>query len=421
MFQEASQQDAHAGRDTFLAELASKTLAILDDKMFHRYNDDLGCDEAHALFLYGISRYFRHTVFLSRVSPVAKVTNYQLPRERASIHPLPYYENLVEFFLHPFRRIRSALRTIGPQLSNWDALWLGWPHPLALCLLIYTRLCGGGPACFLMVRQNLPEQVRARYTGWRRFFGIRMARCLDIPLRLWARDVLIFTVGEEMFRHYSRSFRYVTAIESALVSERFLPDRKSALAQTSAVPKRLLYIGRLDREKGLPVLLRAVAGLRDQGRTVHVSLVGDGTEESALRELANELGIVTQVAFHGYVPFGEALFAFYRTTDLFVLPSLSEGLPQVLLHAMMFGVPVIASRVGGIPSVITHGQNGWLVEPGSVDQWVEGVATLQNNPTLLGQFREKGMEFAGTHTMEFHQQKMIESLAAFLEARKQRR
>lgn len=107
------------------------------------------------------------------------------------------------------------------------------------------------------------------------------------------------------------------------------------------------WVGRLSREKGADVLLDALAQLR--GERPVVSFVGDGPEEAALRARAARLGVEGAVRWQGMRPDASSLFPAF---DLFVLSSRTEGTPMVIFEAVAAGVPVVATRVGGVPAVL---------------------------------------------------------------------
>jgi glycosyltransferase involved in cell wall biosynthesis len=117
---------------------------------------------------------------------------------------------------------------------------------------------------------------------------------------------------------------------------------------------KIVFLGRLHKVKGIEYLIDAV---RDIKNCPELVIAGSGPEEARLKDKARGLN----VTFAGRIPNADDL---YMQGRFFVLPSLSEGLPQVILEAMSFGLPVIASGVGGIPDVIEHGKTGFLVEPG---------------------------------------------------------
>ncbi|HWP99574.1 MAG TPA: glycosyltransferase [Vicinamibacterales bacterium] len=118
--------------------------------------------------------------------------------------------------------------------------------------------------------------------------------------------------------------------------------------------------GRLSPEKGFDVALRALAELRSE-RVVRLLLLGEGPERATLERLAAELGVADRVLLPGYRADARR---YMRLFDVFILPSLTEGLPITLLEAMQAGVPIVATRVGGVAAVLDEGCGGLLVPPG---------------------------------------------------------
>lgn len=136
-------------------------------------------------------------------------------------------------------------------------------------------------------------------------------------------------------------------------------------SRTPGQPLSILTIGRLSAEKGHRRLLDVAVELRRRGRRdFEVVIVGDGPEMAALRTYAAERDLNGLVRFEGYQ---SGPNAYYRKADLFVLPSLSEGIPNVLLEAAMFGVPIVSTNVGGIPEMFRNGEEALLVEANEVE------------------------------------------------------
>jgi glycosyltransferase involved in cell wall biosynthesis len=134
------------------------------------------------------------------------------------------------------------------------------------------------------------------------------------------------------------------------------------------------WIGRLSREKGPDVFLRSLSAL--SGEHVVASVVGDGPMGQELRLLAGELGLDGMVRWHGEVPDARKLM---RAFDVVVLSSRSEGTPVVLLEAIDAGVPVIATRVGGVPDVISP-REGILVLPEQPQRLGEALQQMMREP-----------------------------------------
>jgi glycosyltransferase involved in cell wall biosynthesis len=402
---------ASASAPTSSSQISSHRLrlAILEDPILYRANGSYTCDDPHILFLQNLADRFLRATLCARIAPGMRKGRYSIDRDGLEIWPMPHYGSLPDFFRHPIRRLRAAHAAILPVLLRSDVLWMAWPHPLSLWLLRFLRRRRLPVAPVLVVRQNLPVRVGHRYTGWRRPLAILTARVLDAQLARVCPEALILTVGEEMRRSYGKRFRHVHAVEMARIPLRDLPtdlDVRRPLRRS-----RLLYVGRLDPEKGVRHLLHATAALHAEGRPVTLVLAGEGTEEAALRAMVDELGIGSLISFRGHVVFGPALYDQYREADLFVLPSLTEGFPQALREALLFGLPAVATRVGGIPAVIATGKNGWLVEPGSAEELCRGIRTLLDDPDLCERIRRSGREGAENFTMESQRDRMLDLVA----------
>jgi len=142
----------------------------------------------------------------------------------------------------------------------------------------------------------------------------------------------------------------------------------------------VVYAGVLRPGKGVHVLLEAFARLAHP--TARLQLVGEPQNADYAAQLAAQveaLGLVERVAFVGRVPQHE-LAAFFASARVAVLPSFSEGLPRVILEAMLTGTPVIGSRVGGIPELIRDGETGWLVPPGDAAALTAALQGVYNHP-----------------------------------------
>jgi glycosyltransferase involved in cell wall biosynthesis len=137
--------------------------------------------------------------------------------------------------------------------------------------------------------------------------------------------------------------------------------------------------GRLVELKGLEYLLRAAAALRHEFPTLRVEIAGSGPQRAKLEEELVEFGLGGRVEFLGWV---DNLNTVLPRWDIFVMPSLEEGFPVAALDAMAVGLPVVATRVGGVPELIEDGKTGWLVPPRDVEALASRLRVLLCNPEL---------------------------------------
>lgn len=180
-------------------------------------------------------------------------------------------------------------------------------------------------------------------------------------------------------------------IENAIDVEEF--SRRHGLAESKfrqgVNPGRLRVgaAGRLAPEKGFDLLIKAVDCLLNEGTDLELVIAGDGDEQSRLQELIGQLGRGDRIRMLGY---RSDLREFYESLDVLALSSLREGLPNVLLEAMALEVPVLATRIAGIPRLIADGVDGLLVNPGSVDELAQGLRRLLADPDLRGRLSQAG-------------------------------
>ncbi len=153
-------------------------------------------------------------------------------------------------------------------------------------------------------------------------------------------------------------------------------DRAWVRAFRERHPERFLVgtIGALDERKGHLVLIEAAGMLAESHPRLHFVLVGSGRDEVTMRRAAAHLPNVTFAGWSANV--GDYLAAF----DLFVFPSLSEGLGSTLIDAMQFGLPIVASWAGGIPELVADGENGLLVPPGDAHALADAIRALYERP-----------------------------------------
>lgn len=143
----------------------------------------------------------------------------------------------------------------------------------------------------------------------------------------------------------------------------------------------VLFVGRLTDVKGTIYLLRALAKLQKAGVPFRALIVGEGPEEEALRAYVDENGLENSVTFVGWVGRTD-LAQYYAAADVLAAPSLHEALGIVLLEAQACGLPIVASNIDGIPSVVADGETGILVERRSPEALYEKLKLLYDDPQL---------------------------------------
>ncbi len=174
--------------------------------------------------------------------------------------------------------------------------------------------------------------------------------------------------------------------------------RSEPASAPAGPPVRLLALGRFVAKKGFDDLLRACALLRRNGFEFQLTLAGGGPQASRLRRMARTLGLSDCVAFPGFVPRNQTT-SLFRKTNLFIMPSVMDragdrdGIPTVILEALLHGVPVVATAMGGIGEAIRDGETGCLVPPGDPAALAAAVQRLAADPEAARSMAERGREW----------------------------
>ena len=171
----------------------------------------------------------------------------------------------------------------------------------------------------------------------------------------------------------------------------------------------ILSIGSLTVHKGYGVLLEAFARLRGEAPHARLVIVGAGPLEADLRSQAERLGVASAVRLAGAMPYARVP-ALLAAADVYTQPSFDEGIPRATLEAMAMRVPVVASRVGGIPDVVVDGQTGVLVDAGDVAALAAALGRLVRDPE-----RRRGMAAVSRESVQpYSMQASITRLGALL-------
>jgi len=246
--------------------------------------------------------------------------------------------------------------------------------------------------------------------------GLWLSRATGCVERFFARRWPSIVNGSELEQNLLASgadaSQILRVVSTTLPRAALLEE--APVEQRSSGPVELLYVGRIVAEKGLGDLIDALSGLlKSPTPSYRLTLIGWGAhgEMERLRDHIAQLGVGHAVDIRGPMPPGPALLQAFRSCDLFVLPSWSEGTPRVLVEAMAMGRAVVATRVGGIPDLVDDGENGYLVEPRRPDQLAAAIARLAASPAQRLDIGRRNWEKAGSLTVETLAERMCQFIS----------
>jgi glycosyltransferase involved in cell wall biosynthesis len=301
-------------------------------------------------------------------------------------------------YMHPpddpgFAQLQAKARAWGapllsvPDRGFWDLGVI--PRLLNICRRERVAVWHGhdykSNALGLLLRRLWPMKLITTVHGW-------VHHTARTPLYYWLDRLclryydLVLCVSQDLC---DCALQSGVPAERCVLIENAIDTREFARTVSTAEARRRLGlrpdglviggVGRLSAEKGFDLLIAATDQLLRAGVDVDLLIIGEGGEKKNLETLIDRLGRRDRIRLLGYRSDTTDL---YQALDVFALSSLREGLPNVLLEAMAFEVPVVATRIAGVPRLITDGENGLLVEPAAVDATAEALGRLLADPAL---------------------------------------
>lgn len=281
-----------------------------------------------------------------------------------------------------------------PDRGAWD--WRILTRLLTICRRQRVRIWHGhdykSNALGLLLSRFWPMRLVTTVHGW-----VRQTRRTPLYYKI---DRLclpyyesVICVSEDL---YERCLSSGVPAQRCHLVENGIDTGQYSRTQPTVQAKRLLgvapqravigAVGRLSPEKGFDLLIRGLRSLLQKGFDVELAIVGEGSEEANLRNLAADLGLRDRVHLLGYRADPRPVF---EAMDVFALSSLREGLPNVVLEAAAMEVPVVATRIAGVPRVVQDRETGLLVEAGSVEALADGLGELLEEAPLRDRLRRQ--------------------------------
>ncbi len=352
-------------------------------------------DRAFLLFACKVGARFDACLLFGRALHSSEPADYVLPPEVRLVE-LPHYRDLTRL-----REVLAAApRTVAAMwrgLRCVDTVWVFGPHVFALVLVSLALL--RRKRVVLGVRQDTMGYHRSRLPSGRWSTSLWLVWAMDRSYRLLSRRLSVTVVGSDVARQYGGARPSLLEMTVSLIGTADVVARPVSHDWSSRV--RLLTVGRVDKEKN-PLLLVNVLGRlegRQPGRYA-LTWVGRGPLEQAVAERVIALGLTDSVELRGYVPFGPELLKLYREAHAFDHVSRTEGLPQTLIEAMASGIPIVATAVGGVSSLLGEGAAGLLVSPDNEAAVVEAILRLSDDARLRVRLAECALLVVRRHTFE---------------------
>jgi glycosyltransferase involved in cell wall biosynthesis len=329
-----------------------------------------------------------------------------------TLAPLPRFDGPVHFY--------PKLVAILPRLWRWtraiDVLHCRVPSPAAIFAFVFARMASR-PAFVLIVGDLQALLPAMPYRGVKRVLWRAYTAFEEMNVQWMSDRSLAFANGAALAVKHSRGSHHVIETTTTTIAAADIASRADTCAGS---PVRLLTVSRIDPRKGLRVLPDVVRQLRDRGLNVTLDIVGapvgrpgEDERDAILRDAASA-GVDAHVRLLGTVPL-DRLLPMYAGYDVFVLPTLpGEGIPRVLLESMTAGVPVVTTRVAGIPSLVTHEVNGLLIDDPSAATVANAIGRVAADAALRRRLIANGYETARRFTLEAQAARMLSEVSSRL-------
>jgi glycosyltransferase involved in cell wall biosynthesis len=365
-----------------------------------------------ARYVDSLAPYFDHIVLCVPVLREARGNGTPVQSANVSLAPLPHFEGPVHFY----PRLPLMLPRLLRFVRGIDLLHCRVPTPAAVFAFAAARLLNR-PAFLLVVGDLEALRSTMPYRGIRKLLWRGYTAFEERSVQWMADHALTFANGPSLARKHSRPGQAVVETRTTTITLADLATRDDTCAGSRI---RILTVSRIDPRKGLRVLPDVVGDLRARGIDVALDIVGPAvgapgeSERRGIEARAAALGLSDRVRCLGPVPLDQ-LLPLYREYDVFVLPTLpGEGIPRVLLEAMSAGLPVVTTRVAGIPSLIVHERNGLLVDEPASGAIASALARLVANAPLRRTLIARGYETARAHTLDAQAASMMHDVSARL-------
>ena len=314
-----------------------KTLAfVLPQPVFYNNRDGYSTNFTNLIdFFISLSDKFKQVVLLL---PVVEGKKGRYPLNlpaNIKILAIPYISpgNTLWRLNLLFRGLPQVVRAVVKDFANCDIVGFTALTGIGTFAFLLTRLIHNKPGFFLVRGDRLRT---ATFSTSHRLK--RQLKCLRIKLydRILCtqirRQFPVFTQGHKLTEKYAKYGKCVYPL-NALISEDILSDKKDIISRSNHISDeiRLLYVGRLSGEKNVGAIIKTLAKLKDSYPDITLDVAGTGPQNDQLESLADQLGLSHNVRFLGFVPHGRQILNLYKNSEIFILASLTEGLPRSMI------------------------------------------------------------------------------------------
>ena len=322
--------------------------------------------------------------------------DYEIKVKNIEIIPQPFYKDSIG----GLKCFSGVIRAYWKAAQKSDKIFIRGMIPFILCVYLFAKLfktktCHwivGNPIALLKSHKRagkIADTLSMIYGYQDRFFT---------KLGRWLTNGVMVCNGQELGDVF-KSPRTFTTVSSTVIADEFY-ERKDTCTGDKI---NLLFVGFIRPEKGVEYLMEACGKLKGSFGWKLMILGTFGKYQSyqnKIEALVKKYDIADQIELPGYISYGPQMFEYFRQSDIFVLPTLSEGTPRVLVEARANSLPVISTTVGGIPTSVSDGVDGLLVPPKNSDALAQAIKHIVEDGELRRSLIVNGLKTARKYTVD---------------------
>ena len=383
------------------------TLGIFTVKNLLIYEGDYYTYGGFGEYLDAMRKSFKRVVLFAHVRAGHPPNGYYLIRRGDDLKVVHLKFNRSEF--NVLMSIPSMWRAAWQGMDLLDVVHARMPDYTGLIGALVARIRHVPLFCQIIADWHVEAQ---KMPAWKKY---GLGTLMKLHLYLYAllerqicKGQLVFAQGTTCFQKHASNSDCEEVLSTSIHLDDIVPPRRKFAGERF----HILSVARLTGVKNQALILQALGRLRDMDRRWCAGFVGQGPQEAFLKSLVSRLGLQDAVEFHGQVSRGPALWSHFDRADCFVLSSRSEGTPKVLLESMARGLPIVASNVSGVPSMVQHGVSGLLYEDNDVEGLVNALRKLAESPQLCDSMAAAAQAFCQEHTVELATARMLDKVYA---------
>ncbi|MFA5014852.1 MAG: glycosyltransferase family 4 protein [Actinomycetota bacterium] len=316
-----------------------------------------------------------------------KISYHEFLGEIEVFHPKAFYIPKLARFLYGLFYFLSIIRCIKKILKAFDfeIIYTNWLYPDSFAAMLIAKLFQKPfVACALGTDVNVYMKYPLR------------KRMILATIRKSAKTLTVSNALKEKIVEQGIPSEHIEVLYDGVDKKIFSPQDKNRAKESLGLEKTsslILYVGNLKFWKGIDYLIDAMKILVNQKERITLCLIGDGLERKSIENKVMKLNLCNNIFLKGIKPHKD-ISLWMNAADLLCLPSLMEGVPNVILEAWACGIPVVATKVGGIPEILSDPDYGIMVEPQDAISLAQALSVALNKNWDKEKIKQYSLRFS---------------------------